>query len=44
MMIDVAVRGAVEIKLLRSWCKVVVMYEVVVSYVNEKNNRQLFYY
>ena len=33
MMIDVVVRGVDEVKLLCSWCKVVVMYEVVVNYV-----------
>ena len=33
MMIDVVVRGVDEIKLLCSWSQVVIMYEVVISYV-----------
>ena len=40
MVIDVAVRGADEVKLLCSWCKVVVMYEVVVSYVSNLENHE----
>ena len=35
MMIGAVVRGVDEIKLLCSLCKVVVLYEVVVSDVNE---------
>ena len=33
MVVGAAVRGADEVQLLCSWCKVVIMYEVVVSYV-----------
>ena len=40
MVIDVVVRDVDEVKLLCSWCKVVIMYEVVVSYVKLKKKKK----
>ena len=37
MMINVVVRDVDEIKLLCLWCKVIIMYEVIISYVNTQN-------
>ena len=36
MIIDVVVRDVDKIKLLCLWCKVMIMYEVMISYVEVK--------